>query len=68
MTKKLNPEQTIEYSNQLEKELKARKSFPDDENGAGVHNRAEGLKDLYVLFVITIIVGFIGMGTHWQGL
>ena len=67
---KLNPEQAIEYSNQLEKELKARKKVsPDDENGVGVHNRAEGLKDSFMfLFVITIIVGFRGMGTLLAGI
>ena len=64
---KLNPEQAIEYSNQLEKELKARKKVsPDDENGVGVHNRAEGLKDSFMfLFVITIIVGFIGINENY---
>lgn len=66
----MKPEQAIEYSNQLKKELKARKKVsPDDENGVSVHNRAEGLKDSFMfLFVITIIVGFIGMGTLLAGI
>ena len=43
---KLNPEQAIAYSDQLKKELKARKKVsPDDENAVVVRNRAEGLKD-----------------------
>lgn len=67
---KLNPEQAIAYSDQLKKELKARKKVsPDDENAVVVRNRAEGLKDSFqFLFVITMIVGFIGMGTLLAGI
>lgn len=66
----MNPEQAIEYSDQLKKELKARKKVsPDDENAVGVRNNAEGLKDSFqFLFVITLIVGFIGMGTLLAGI
>ncbi|PPZ90830.1 ABC transporter ATP-binding protein [Cloacibacterium normanense] len=67
---KLNPEQALAYSNQLKKELKARKKVsPDDENAVVVRNRAEGLKDSFqFLFVITMIVGFIGLGTLLAGI
>lgn len=67
---KLNPEQAIQYSDKLKKELKARKKVsPDDENGVGVRNNAEGLKDSFTfLFVITMIVGFIGLGTLLAGI
>jgi putative ABC transport system permease protein len=67
---KLNPQQAIEYSDQLKKELKARKKVsPDDENAVGVRNNAEGLKDSFAfLAVITGIVGFIGMGTLLAGI
>lgn len=67
---KLNPEQAIAYSDQLKKELKARKKvYPDDENAVVVRNRAEGLKDSFqFLFVITMIVGFIGLGTLLAGI
>ena len=67
---KLNPEQALAYSDQLEKELKARKKVsPDDENAVVVRNRAEGLKDSFqFLFVITMIVGFIGLGTLLAGI
>lgn len=67
---KLNPEQALAYSDQLKKELKARKKVsPDDENAVVVRNRAEGLKDSFqFLFVITMIVGFIGMGTLLAGI
>ena len=67
---KLNPEQAIAYSDQLKKELKARKKVsPNDENAVVVRNRAEGLKDSFqFLFVITMIVGFIGLGTLLAGI
>lgn len=67
---KLNPEQALAYSGQLKKELKARKKVsPDDENAVVVRNRAEGLKDSFqFLFVITMIVGFIGLGTLLAGI
>jgi len=62
---KLNPEQAIAYSDQLKKELKARKKVsPDVKNAVVVRNREEGLKDSFqFLVVITMIVGFIGLGT-----
>jgi len=67
---KMQPDQAIEYGKQLEKELRVRKKVsPDDQNAVGVNNRAEGLKDSFTfLFVITIIVGFIGMGTLLAGI
>lgn len=67
---KLNPEQALAYSDQLKKELKAKKKVsPDDENAVVVRNRAEGLKDSFqFLFVITMIVGFIGLGTLLAGI
>ncbi len=67
---KMTPEDAIKYSDKLKKDLKARKKVsPDDENGVFVRNRAEGLKDSFqFLFVITLIVGFIGMGTLLAGI
>lgn len=67
---KLNPEQAISYGEKLEKELKARKKVsPDDENAVNIRNNAEGLKDSFAfLFFITIIVGFIGLGTLLSGI
>ena len=66
----LKPEDAIKYSDRLKKEIKTRKSVsPDDENAVYVNNRAEGLKDSFLfLFVITLIVGFIGMGTLLAGI
>ncbi|WP_234108915.1 MULTISPECIES: ABC transporter permease [Chryseobacterium] len=66
----LKPEDAIKYGDQLKKEIKARKKVsPDDENAVYVNNRAEGLKDSFLfLFVITMIVGFIGLGTLLAGI
>lgn len=66
----LSPEEAIKYSDELERKLKARKKVsPDDQNAVNVNNRAEGLKDSFMfLFVITLIVGFIGMGTLLAGI
>lgn len=67
---KMSPEEAIKYSDKLKKDLKARKKVsPDDENAVYVNNRAEGLKDSFMfLFVITLIVGFIGLGTLLAGI
>lgn len=66
----MTPEQSLEYSDQLEKELRARKKIsPDDENAVFVRNNAERLKDSFqFLFIITLIVGFIGLGTLLAGI
>lgn len=66
----LTPEEAIKYGDQIKKELKAQKNVsPDDENAVYVNNRAEGLKDSFMfLFVITMIVGFIGLGTLLAGI
>lgn len=66
----MQPKEALEYSDRLEKDLKSRKKVsPDDENAVQVRNRAENLKDSFLfLFVITMIVGFIGMGTLLAGI
>lgn len=66
----MNPDDAIKYGNDLKKEIKARKKVsPDDESAIYVNNRAEGLKDSFLfLFVITFIVGFIGLGTLLAGI
>ncbi|MCC2590835.1 ABC transporter permease [Chryseobacterium sp. MFBS3-17] len=66
----MQPKEAIAYSDRLEKELKARKKVsPDDENAVRVRNRAESLEDSFMfLFVITVIVGFIGLGTLLAGI
>lgn len=66
----LTPEQSIKYGERLEKELKAKhKVSPDDENGVVVRNNAKNMdKTFQFLFIITLIVGFIGMGTLLAGI
>ncbi len=66
----MQPDEAIAYSDKLEEELKARKRVsPDDQGGIRVNNRAESLKDSFMfLFVITVIVSFIGMGTLLAGI
>lgn len=66
----MQPEQAIEYGKNLEKELKIRKKIsPDDQNAVRINNRADGLKDSFTfLFVIAMIVGFIGLGTLLAGI
>jgi putative ABC transport system permease protein len=69
-----NPEmsvdEAIKYGEDVEKQLKAKhKVSPDDENGVVVRNNAKNMQDTFqFLFIITIIVGFIGMGTLLAGI
>ena len=66
----MNPTQAISYSDELEKQLKSRhKVSPDDENAIIVRNNAKNLGDTFqFLFILTLIVGFIGMGTLLAGI
>ncbi|WP_332019054.1 ABC transporter permease [Kaistella sp.] len=67
---KLSPDQAIKDGDQLQKELKAKnKVSPDDENTIIVRNNAKNMGDtIQFLFIITLIVGFIGMGTLLAGI
>ncbi len=67
---KMSPDEAIKYGDQLQKELKAKnKVSPDDENGIIVRNNAKNMGDtIQFLFIITLIVGFIGMGTLLAGI
>ena len=62
---KLSPEAAIKYGENIQKELKAKnKVSPDDENAIVVRNNAKNMGEtIQFLFIITLIVGFIGMGT-----
>ena len=66
----MNPTQAISYSDELEKQLKSRhKVSPDDENAIIVRNNSKNLGDTFqFLFILTLIVGFIGMGTLLAGI
>ena len=67
---KMSPEQAIAYSDKLEKDLKNNLNVsPDDENAVRVNNNAKNLeKTFQFLLIITLIVGFIGLGTLLAGI
>ena len=66
----LSPDQAIAYSDKLEKDLKKNlKVSPEDENAVRVNNNAKNLQSTFMfLLIITIIVGFIGLGTLLAGI
>lgn len=66
----LSPDQAIEYGDQLQKELKQKnKVSPDDENAIVVRNNAKNMGATFqFLLIITIVVGFIGLGTLLAGI
>lgn len=67
---KMSPKQAIAYSDKLEKDLKSNLNVsPDDENAVRVNNNAKNLeKTFQFLLIITVIVGFIGLGTLLAGI
>ncbi len=66
----LSPDEALKYGEKIEKELKAKnKVAPDDENGIIVRNNAKNMAQTFqFLFIITLIVGFIGLGTLLAGI
>ena len=66
----MKPKDAIAYSDNLEKKLKKDlKISPDDENALRVSNNAQNLeKTFQFLLIITLIVGFIGLGTLLAGI
>lgn len=66
----LSPADAIKYSDKLEKDLKKNlKVSPDDENGVRVNNNAKNMKNTFqFILIITVIVGFIGLGTLLAGI
>lgn len=66
----MNPEQAIEYGNQLKNNLKKKHNIsPDDENAIIVRNNAQNLSDTFeFMLVLAVIVGFIGFGTLLAGI
>ncbi len=67
---KMSVDEAIKYGEKLEKDLKAKhKVSPDDENGVVLRNNAKNMGQTFqFLFIITLIVGFIGMGTLLAGI
>lgn len=66
----MSPKDAIAYSDQLEKNLKKNlKVSPDDENAVRVNNNAKNMeKTFQFLLIISLIVGFIGLGTLLAGI
>jgi len=66
----MTTDQALKYGDELKDQLKARKKVsPDDENGIRVWNNARNMgESLQFMLVLTIIVGFIGMGTLLAGI
>lgn len=66
----MNPKEAIKYGDELEKRIKERKKVsPDDESAVIVRNNAKNLGDTFqFLFVIGLIVAFIGLGTLLAGI
>lgn len=66
----LSPAEAIKYSDELEKKLKKNLQVsPDDENAVRVNNNAQNLERTFqFLLIITLIVGFIGLGTLLAGI
>lgn len=66
----LTPDKAIEYSDKLEKQLKSKhKVSPDDESAIRVRNNAKNLGETFqFMFILTLIVSFIGMGTLLAGI
>lgn len=65
----MTPEEGVKYGEELEKKIKAKhKISPDDPQGIRVSNNAVNTQDSFAfLFVITAVVGFIGLGTLLAG-
>lgn len=67
---KLTPEQAEKFGDELKNQIKKKHSVsPDDEQAVTVWNRAKDQKEsVQFIFVITVIVGFIGLGTLLAGM
>ncbi len=67
---KMSPDEAMKYGDELKDQLKARKNVsPDDENGVRVSNNAQNMGETFqFIFVLTVIVGFIGLGTLLAGI
>ncbi|MCG2794117.1 MAG: ABC transporter permease [Weeksellaceae bacterium] len=65
----MTPDEGVQYGNELEKKIKAKhKISPDDPQGIRLNNNAVNTQDSFAfLFVITAVVGFIGLGTLLAG-
>ncbi|MHA6727056.1 ABC transporter permease [Chryseobacterium sp. A301] len=66
----LSPSEAIKYGEDLQTKLKSKhKVSPDDDNAIVVRNNASNMEDtIKFMFVLTLIVGFIGLGTLMAGI
>lgn len=66
----MSPDQAIKYGKDLEKQIKENhKISPDDKQAVIIRNNAENNQSSFIfIFVITIVVGFIGLGTLIAGI
>lgn len=66
----LSPAEAIKYGENIETELKSRKRVsPEDDSGIIIRNNAKNLEGTFqFMFILTLIVGFIGMGTLLAGI
>lgn len=67
--KNLSTQQAVALGEHIEKQLKQKhRVAPDDKGGVIVRNTAESMKDtIKFMFVLTLIVGVIGLGTLIAG-
>ncbi len=67
---KLSPAEAIKYGDALKENLKKQhKVAPDDENAIIVRNNAKNMEEtVQFMFILTLIVGFIGLGTLLAGI
>lgn len=67
---KLSPSEAVKYGDELKENLKKQhKVSPDDENAIIVRNNAKNMEDtIAFMFILTLIVGFIGLGTLLAGI
>ncbi len=66
----LSPAAAIKYGEEIQSKLKSKhKVSPDDANAIVVRNNASNMKDtMQFMLVLTVLVGFIGLGTLMAGI
>ncbi|WP_300673141.1 ABC transporter permease [Soonwooa sp.] len=67
---KMSPDQAIKYGDELEKKIKSRHQIsPTDQQAVVVRNNAKNNQESFMfIFVISAVVGFIGLGTLLAGI
>ncbi|MGL6039257.1 ABC transporter permease [Soonwooa sp.] len=67
---KMSPDQAIKYGDEIEKKIKeSHKISPNDKQGVIIRNNAKNNQESFMfMFVISAVVGFIGLGTLLAGI